>query len=96
MVFTTIIDGAEYSSYKTYGNNYYSPDNRDVKTKNSIFIRTYIPFGLNIRLSKKHAILNQLNLFFQTKFGLEYQQIINDNNYLRPFYGLGIGLKYNF
>lgn len=98
LVFTTIIDGTEYSSYKAYDNNYYSSDNRDrnVKTKNSVFIRTYIPFGLNIRLSKKHDILNQMNLFFQTKFGFEYQQIIDDNNYLRPFYGFGIGLKYDF
>ena len=96
---TTLILIYGSNSYSNNGYGYYnfgSDIKKDIKTKPSIFIRPYIPFGLSFRLSKKRDILNQIHIFVQTKFGLEFQQIIGNNNSIIPFAGGGIGFKYNF
>lgn len=76
-------------------NNYLDDSyGKTADAKSSISIRPYIPLGINCIVSKKHVGLNQIQLFIHSKFGLEYQYVFNHKNYLRPFIGIGGGIRY--
>lgn len=63
-------------------------------SKSSISLKPYIPIGISCIVSKKHVGLNQIQLFVHSKFGMEYQYVFNHKNYLRPFIGIGGGIRY--
>jgi len=74
-----------------FGDDYYD---ETINQKNSMFTRSAIPLGINFRLSKKHAFLDQFSLFAKAKFGAEYQ-ITSNTSYLSTYSGFNTGVKYN-
>jgi len=92
------IDGYEISGPENnYFNHAEKTDESKIKTANSLMLRVYAPFGLDIRLSKKHKILSKFHIYMQGQLGADYQQLTDGSKYyIRPSVGMGLGLKYNF
>ncbi|MDD5572055.1 MAG: hypothetical protein PHD97_12970 [Bacteroidales bacterium] len=72
-----------------------SDKEKETVARSSFFAGIYIPLGLNFRISKKREIWNQMNIFIQSIYGLEYQYVMNYKAYIRPFIGGGMGFRYN-
>jgi len=63
----------------------------------SFFFRAYIPFGFNLKLSKKNPFWNHVSLLVNCQFGLVYRNISNDISYTRVYFSFpGVGLKVGF
>jgi len=92
------IDGYEISGPENnYFNHAEKTDMSEIKTANSLMLRVYAPFGLDVRLSKKHRILSKFHIYMQGQIGADYQQLTDGSKYyIRPSVGMGLGLKYKF
>jgi hypothetical protein len=92
------IDGYEISGQENnYFNHAQKTDESEIKTANSFMLRVYAPFGLDLRLSKKHKILSKFHIYMQGQLGADYQQLTDGSkNFIRPSVGMGLGLKYKF
>jgi hypothetical protein len=63
----------------------------------SFFLRAYIPFGLNLKLSKKNPFWSHVSLQLNCQFGLVYRNISNDISYTKVYFSFpGVGLKVGF
>lgn len=78
----------EDDSYN-YDYNYYD-------SKGSLFLRAYIPVGIDVRLSKKADVLKQLSLFYQFLFGIEYQHVYGVTSYTRMYWCSEFGIRHFF
>jgi hypothetical protein len=63
----------------------------------SFFLRAYIPFGLNLKLSKRNPFWNHVSLQLNCQFGLVYRNISNDISYTKVYFSFpGVGMKVSF
>ncbi len=70
----------------------YDQDFEAASVESSTLARLYVPIGINLRLSKKWAILESMSIFLQAKLGVQYE---TGSNNLRTLSGYGLGVRYN-
>lgn len=66
------------------------------ESNGSLFLRAYIPIGINLRLSKESEVLNQLTLYAQGLIGYELQYIYGTDSYSRIYWGTEVGIRHFF
>lgn len=76
-------------SYNSYQYNWETHQN-----KNGYLVQTAIPIGLNVRLGKKKAILNQSSCFIEFSPGLAIYQIPELKTYTHFTYLTSAGLRF--
>jgi hypothetical protein len=89
----------EYVFYGGYNSYAYSFSTSTTNLKNPMqFVRVFIPFGLNFRISKKPAsFFHDVELYTELNPGVEFQILSPEKTYANPYFGVGfIGFRYSW
>lgn len=96
-----VFDEPDYG-YDTfnYDNNFdgtYTTENTNLKG-NMQFVRTFLPLGINFRISNKtQSFFNKVYLFGEMSPGIEIQVVSNDKTYVNPYFGFAMfGFSYRW
>lgn len=65
---------------------------------NLMFIRPYIPLGVNFRITNQtRSFFNHVNLFMEINPGIEFQLVGNEETYINPYLGVAMmGFTYRW
>lgn len=65
---------------------------------NSMFVRPYIPLGVNFRISNRtQSFFNQVYLYTEINPGIEFQIVPNEKTYINPYFGVAmLGFTYRW
>lgn len=65
---------------------------------NLMFLRPYIPLGINFRITNKtQSFFNQVYLFTEINPGIEFQIVGNEKTYINPYFGVAmLGFTYRW
>jgi hypothetical protein len=93
--------GNDYYYYGKYtGDNGYTVNSSSTKTNMlnaAHFVRTYIPLGINFRISNGNSFWKHMNVYSEINPGLEFQIVPSDQTYVNPYWGVAlVGLSYKF
>lgn len=89
--------GYDYYNYKNEFEGTYTTENTNMKGSMQ-FVRTFIPLGINFRISNKtKSFFNKVYLFGEMSPGIEFQIVSNDKTYLNPYFGFAMfGFSYRW
>ncbi len=65
---------------------------------NSMFLRPYIPLGINFRITNRtQSFFNQVYLFTEINPGIEFQIVPDEKTYINPYFGVAmLGFTYRW
>jgi len=89
--------GIENYNYKNEFDGTYTTENTNIKGSLQFF-RTFIPLGINFRISNKtNSFFNKVYLFGEMSPGIEIQLVSNDKTYVNPYFGIALfGFSYRW
>ncbi|MCF6171285.1 MAG: hypothetical protein L3J31_03975 [Bacteroidales bacterium] len=85
--------------YYYYGSEYNSTySSQKTNMKNAAhFVRTFIPMGINFRISNNNSFFKHVNIFSELSPGVEFQIVPNDQTYVNPYFGVAlVGFVYRW
>ena len=87
----------DFYSYKSDYEGVYTTENTNM-SGNMQFVRTFIPLGINFRITNKtKSFFNKVYLFGEMSPGIEMQIVSNDKTYVNPYFGFALlGFSYRW
>lgn len=89
-------DSGTYYYFSSDYTSSYSSQKTSMKNA-AHFIRTFIPMGINFRISNNNSFFKHVNIFSEFSPGIEFQIVPDDQTYVNPYFGVAlVGLSYRW
>lgn len=89
--------GNYYYPYYYYNSSYSDSYEKTSLKKATHFVRTFIPMGINFRISNGNPFFRHVNIYSEFSPGVEFQVVPGDKTYVNPYFGVAfVGFSYRW